>query len=166
MSSASSTATVIGVGNSWSGDDAAGVLVVRSLRGRVPGGVTLVEHEGEPTALLDAWQEAELAIVVDATSGGGSPGAVRLFDATSEAVPSHFSGSSTHAFTVAQAIELGRALDRLPTRLVVVGIEGRSFEAGASIEPEVAAAVAAAAETVLEQLDEHLRRRSDTREHA
>jgi hypothetical protein len=30
----------------------------------------------------------------------------------------------------------------------------------------VAAAVAAAAETVLEQLDEHLRRRSDTREHA
>jgi hydrogenase maturation protease len=157
---------VIGVGNSWSGDDAAGVLVVRGLRERVPEGVTLVEHEGEPTALLDAWQEAELAIVVDATSGGGSPGTVRLFDATSEAVPSRFTGSSTHAFTVAQAIELGRALDRLPARLVVVGIEGRSFEAGATLEPEVAAAVDAAAETVLDRLDEHLGRRRDTRQHA
>jgi hydrogenase maturation protease len=166
MSSASSRVTVIGVGNSWSGDDAAGVLVARSLRGRVPEGVTLVEHEGEPTALIDTWQDAELAIVVDATCGGGSPGTVRLFDATSETVPSRFTGSSTHAFTVAQAIELGRALDRLPTRLVVVGIEGRNFQAGASLEPVVAAAVDVAAETVLERLDEHLGRRKETHEHA
>jgi hydrogenase maturation protease len=165
MSSASSRVAVIGVGNSWSGDDAAGVLAVRRLRGRVPKGVTLIEHEGEPTALLDVWEGAELAIVVDATSGGGSPGTVRLFDATTEPVPSRFSGMSTHAFTVAQAIELGRALSRLPARLVVVGIEGRSFEAGARLEPEVAAAVDAAAETVLERLDEHLRRK-ETHQHA
>ena len=35
----------------------------------------------------------------------------------------------------------GRALGRLPERLVVVGIEGRSFEAGAAPAPAVAAAV-------------------------
>jgi hydrogenase maturation protease len=159
MSSASnSKAVVIGVGNSWSGDDAAGVLVARRLRGRVPEGVTLVEHEGEPTGLLDAWERVELAIVVDAISSGEPAGTVRMFDATSEPVPSRLTGTSTHAFTVAQAIELARALGRLPARLLLVGIEGRRFEAGASLEPAVAAGVDAAADAVLERLDEYLSR--------
>ena len=64
-------------------------------------------------------------------------------------LPATFAGRSTHAFTVAQAIELARSLGRLPARLVVVGIEGRSFEAGAALGPAVAAAIEPAAERVL-----------------
>ena len=157
MSSASSGAVVIGVGNSWAGDDAAGVLVARLVRDRVPDGVAVAEHEGEPTALLDAWERAGLAIVVDATFGGGRPGAVRVLDATHEPLPAGFTGTSTHAFSLAQAIELGRALGRLPERLLVVGIEGKSFEAGARPGPAVAAALEQGAAQVLARLDEHLR---------
>ena len=62
MSSANSPVTVIGVGNAWAGDDAAGVLVARMVRDRAPDGVAVIEHEGEPTALLDAWEGARLAI--------------------------------------------------------------------------------------------------------
>ena len=49
--------------------------------------------------------------------------------------------SSTHAFGVADAVELARALDRLPERLDVYAIEGASFAAGAPLSPAVAAAI-------------------------
>jgi hydrogenase maturation protease len=145
---------VIGVGNSWAGDDAAGVLVVQALRDRLPGEVAAVTHEGEPTALLDLWDGARLAIVVDAVEGAEPPGTVHTFDATGSPLPASIEGRSTHAVTVAQAIELARSLGRLPARLVVVGIEGRSFEAGAELLPEVAGAIDAAAERVLDLLRE------------
>jgi hydrogenase maturation protease len=155
--STAARALVIGVGNSWAGDDAAGIVVARALRGRLPAGVALIEHEGEPTALLDRWDAAGLAVVVDATSGGGPAGAVRTFDATDTPLPAGMAGTSTHAFSVAQAVELARTLGRLPRKLVVVGIEGRSFEAGAVPGPAVMAAVNAAADEVLECVERHLR---------
>jgi hydrogenase maturation protease len=141
-------ALVVGVGNAWAGDDAAGLLVARIVRERAPG-VQVIEHEGEPTALLEAWEGAALAVVVDATSGGGRPGEVRVMDATDAPLPAAFTGTSTHAFGLAEAIELGRALGRSPGRLLVVGVEGARFEAGAEPGPEVAAALEGAADQVL-----------------
>jgi hydrogenase maturation protease len=143
---------VIGLGNSWAGDDAAGVLVARALQGSLPEGVALIEHEGEPTSLIDAWAGKRIAIVVDAIAGEGPPGTIRCFDATTSELPSSFAGRSTHAFTVAQAIELARSLDRMPARLLVVGIEGANFEAGAAVGHEIAAAIEPAARQVLELL--------------
>ncbi len=49
--------------------------------------------------------------------------------------------TSTHGFGVAQAIELARALNQLPKHLRIYGIEGRQFEIGAPVSPEVLAAV-------------------------
>ena len=149
MSSANSGVVVIGVGNAWAGDDAAGLLVARMVRDRAPAGVAVIEHEGEPTALVDAWDGAALAIVVDATLGGGRVGEVRVIDATHAPLPASFTGTSTHAFGLGEAIELARALGRLPSRLVVVGIEGNSFEAGAATGAAVTAALQPAAEQVL-----------------
>jgi hydrogenase maturation protease len=147
-----SRAIVIGVGNTFGGDDAVGPLVARALRERVTDDVRLLEHEGEPTALLDEWGEASLAVIVDATRGAGEPGTVRRFDASAVPVPSSFAGTTTHAFSLAEAIELGRALGRLPPRLIVIGVEGRGFDAGAELTPEVAAAVGPAGEAVLDEL--------------
>jgi len=109
----------------------------------------VIEHEGEPTALLEEWGGAALAIVVDATSGGGRPGEVRVMDATGAPLPAAFTGTSTHAFGLAEAIELGRALGRLPRRLVVIGIEGARFDAGAGPSAGVRTALDAAADEVL-----------------
>jgi hydrogenase maturation protease len=148
MSSASRNAVVIGVGNSWAGDDGAGIAVARALAGHLTPGVRVVEHEGEPTALLDLWRDADLAIVVDAVSGSGEPGSVRVFDAVAGPLPSCVSGPSTHAFSVAQAIELGRSLGRLPPRLLFVGIEGRRFGAGRDLTPAVEQGVEEAARVV------------------
>ena len=151
MSSANSPAAVVvvGVGNAWAGDDAAGLLVARMVRDRAPAGLAVVEHEGEPTALMDAWSGAALAIVVDATVGGGEPGDVSVIEATHQPLGRGFAGTSTHAFGRAETVELARALGRLPQRLVVVGIEGKAFTAGAEPGAAVTAALREAAERVL-----------------
>jgi hydrogenase maturation protease len=128
---------VIGVGNAWRGDDAAGLLVARRLRGAVEAR----EHEGDCTGLVEAWTGAGHVVVVDAAASGAPPGTVRRFDALLAPLPARSLRSSTHAFGVADAVELARALGRLPARLEVCAIEGADFAAGAALTPEVAAAV-------------------------
>jgi len=132
---------VIGVGNRWRGDDGAGLAVARRVRELAPAWVEVRELEGDATALVEAWSGAEHAVVVDAAESGAPPGTVRRFDAAAGRLPVHSLRSSTHAFGVADAVELARALGRLPGRLDVYAIEGASFTAGGSLSPEVERAV-------------------------
>jgi hydrogenase maturation protease len=129
------------VGNRWRGDDAAGLAVARRVRELARGGVQVREVEGDATALVETWSEANAVVVVDAAAYGAPPGTVRRFDATSAPLPARCLRSSTHAFGVPDAIELARALDRLPARLEVYAIEGASFTAGDRLSPAVDQAV-------------------------
>jgi hydrogenase maturation protease len=130
------TVLVVGVGNAWRRDDAVGLAVARRLAGELPGAVTVLECEGEPLGLLDAWEGADVVLVVDAVSSGAEPGTVHRLDAASPLPAALFRGS-THALGVAEAVELGRALGRLPSRLAVYGVEGERFEAGEGLTPAV-----------------------------
>jgi hydrogenase maturation protease len=140
---------VIGVGNPFRRDDGAGVAVARRLRAAALPGVVVVEASGEGTALMDAWRDAAAVVVVDAVRSGADAGTVFRFDARQETLPARFFHYSTHAFGVAEAVEVGRALGQLPPRLVLYGIEGKVFDAGTGLSPEVEAAVAAVARQVL-----------------
>jgi hydrogenase maturation protease len=145
---------VLGIGNAYRRDDGAGLAVAGRLRGRVPDDVAVVECEQEPTRMLDAWDGAEHAVVVDACASGAPPGTVHRFDAAVESVPERVFRSSTHAFGVGDAVELARALGRLPAHVVVYGIEGADFAAGEGLSAEVAAAVEKVARTIAAELGE------------
>jgi hydrogenase maturation protease len=60
---------------------------------------------------------------------------------------------SSHAFGVAEGIELARALGRLPCRLIVIGIEGIRFDHGESPSAEVAKAVERLAQHIAKEVD-------------
>ncbi len=132
---------VIGVGNGWRGDDGAGLAVARRVRELAPAGVEVREVEGDATALVDAWSGAARVVVVDAAESGAPPGTVQRFDARSQPLPVRSLRSSTHAFGVSDAVEMARALRRLPDRLDVYAIEGASFTAGERLSPAVERAV-------------------------
>ncbi|HEX2303062.1 MAG TPA: hydrogenase maturation protease [Gaiella sp.] len=132
---------VIGVGNAYRGDDAVGLAVAERVRGVVDEDVEVLECEQEPTRLLDAWSEADLAVVVDACAAGGAPGSVHRFDVSDGPLPARVFRSSTHAFGVGDAVELSRALRQLPKRIVVYGVEGADFAAGAQLSASVESAV-------------------------
>jgi hydrogenase maturation protease len=131
---------VIGVGNRYRSDDGAGLEVARRLQGL--DAVDVRESEGEPVALLDVWDDVPAAIIVDAVSSGAVPGTIHRIDASDEPLPAEIGGApSTHAVGLGEAIELGRALGRLPRKLIVYGIEGERFNAGEELSPRVGAAI-------------------------
>jgi hydrogenase maturation protease len=147
---------VIGVGNRLRGDDGASWEVVRRLRERpTQAGIQVREQLYEPTDLLEAWRGRDAVVLVDTMRSGEPPGTIRRFDVSREPLPARSRGSaSTHAFGLHEAIELGRALDRLPRRVVVFGVEGREFEPGVALSGEVGAAIAPLASAVLAEATE------------
>jgi len=142
---------VIGIGNADRGDDAVGLDVARKVRDAAPAGVTVTELDGDQLALLDAWDGAADVYVVDATCSGGAPGDVCRFD-SSVPLGGRFTHRGTHLFSLAEVIELARALNRLPARLTGYGIEGARFDLGAPLSTEAEAAARAVAEQILREL--------------
>ena len=144
---------VIGIGNPDRGDDAVGLVVAREVRAAAPPGIAVIELGGDQLALLDAWDGDADVYVVDAVCSGSAAGSVYRFDA---AVPlgGDFTHRGTHLFSLADVIELARALDRLPARLTGFGIEGAGYELGAPLSPEAEVAVRTVAGQILGELTE------------
>ncbi len=144
-SPAPATLLVIGVGNPARGDDAVGWRVVDALAGDPA--LRTLRSDGDVAELVDAWSGEARAVVVDACDAGGEPGALVTFDAARAPLPARAFPSS-HAWGLAQAIELARALGTLPDSLPVIAVELGRLDAGAPLSPAVAAAVPRACEAV------------------
>ncbi len=128
---------VLGLGNLCRGDDGAGRVVAQRLRELALPEVEVREESGEGTALMEAWKNAGTVFLIDAALSGAAPGTIHRLDANEMPVPSRFFHYSTHAFSVAEAVELARALGRLPLRLILYGLEGQDFSAGEKLSPEI-----------------------------
>jgi len=139
------TVVVLGLGNPLCGDDGAGPAVVAALP-RLPG-VRTVPRVSDPAELLDAWAGAELAVLVDAVGGPIPPGTVLRF--TGEDGWPRGARRGGHTLDVAETVHLGQVLDRLPRRLVLIGIVGTDFEPGQGLSAAVAASIPVAVRTIL-----------------
>jgi hydrogenase maturation protease len=137
---------IIGVGNPFRGDDGVGPEVVRQLGTMlegVGGPVRLIEATGEGASLIEAWQGASRTILIDAVqpaAGVGEGGQIVRLDAQATELPANLFHYSTHAFSVAEAVELSRVLGTLPPFFRIYGIVGASFAAGVGLTPAVAGA--------------------------
>ena len=144
--SSGSEPRIIGVGHRLREDDAVGPVVAEALAAR---GLDAVVHEGDGLALLELWSGRAHCVVIDALAGDLAPGSVLRLDGRAETLRSAPFVHSSHRIGVAEAVALGSALGRLPARLEVIGIAGRSFGFGEALSPEVRRA----AEEVIEELD-------------
>ena len=124
---------VLGLGNPARGDDGAGPLVVRFLRDL---GIEAAVVKREPLELLEVWRPEDDVIVIDTVLTGAPCGTIQTWNEASLALPGGAS-ASTHNLGLAEAIELARALGRLPRCLKIFGIEGRKFAMGAKMSPAV-----------------------------
>ena len=133
---------IIGIGNALRGDDGAGPAAVEALEARaLAAEVELLTCAGDGLQLLDAWKNASRVILIDTVTSGGEPGTVYRFDARALMLPAELRFSSTHAFGVAEAVELARALGDLPSHLVIYAVEGKNFSVGAGLSPQLERAV-------------------------
>jgi hydrogenase maturation protease len=133
----SSRVLVIGIGNEYRHDDAAGLVVARRIKEHAPGSCVVCEQIGEGTALMQLWKGAGRVIAIDAVQSGAPPGTIHYFDANQHPLPAPIFRDSTHAFGLIEAIALSRTLDQLPSSLVVYGVEGENFLAGTGLSSGV-----------------------------
>jgi hydrogenase maturation protease len=145
---------IIGIGNEFRRDDGAGIAVARALKALALPGVEVCERSGEGTDLIASWSERPLVFVVDAVSSGSRVGSVHRFElgAGGELVPalppSHIFRGTSHQIGLGEAIELGRVLGQVPSRLVIYGIEGAEFRDGVGLSDPVAKAVSDVVERI------------------
>lgn len=147
------TALLIGLGNPDRGDDGVGIEVARRVAGMGRPGIEVLEVD-DPSALLDSWAGADRVVVVDAMTSGRAPGAVVGLNVTEGVLPTGgWAAGGTHALGLAAAVELSRALGRLPRSLVVVGVEVDAARVtaaqGPGLSADVSVAIAPAVEAVL-----------------
>ncbi len=144
---------VIGLGNRFRRDDFAGIEAVRRLNENDAPGLKRLELSGEGTSLMDAWEGHDRVILIDAVNSSAPAGTFRRLNVGKDPVPANYFSCSTHNFGVAEAIELSRSLDRLPDQIEVYGIEGKDFNPGEGLSPEVEEAV----KRVVEEIQERIR---------
>jgi len=146
---------VIGLGNEHRRDDACGLSVVRALQAQAGLAARVVEGGDDASGLLDLWDGGGPVYVVDALSSGRPPGTVlRLEVGAAETPLPTPPTTSTHGLSLADAVGLGRALGRLPDRLVVFGIEVDDVTPGEGLTPPVAAGVLEVTQRLVRELGE------------
>jgi hydrogenase maturation protease len=79
---------------------------------------------------------------------GAPAGTIRRIVVADEPLPPELRRASTHLLGVGEAVELARALGRLPNDVVVYAIEGERWQAGAELSAAVAAAAAEVAAAI------------------
>lgn len=131
---------IIGIGSPV-GDDRVGLIAAERLR-EAPAvcARAVVETADRPgVRLIDLWSRSDDVILVDAVQTGAVPGSV--LRVTDEGIASTRTPWSSHGFGLAEAVALARALDRLPARLVLFGVEIAASPKGVALSPEISAAL-------------------------
>lgn len=132
---------VIGIGNDFRRDDAAGLITVQHLKRIAGNKARYLEQSGDGTLLIEAWKDNERVVLIDAAQSGKTPGTIHRFEADKFPLPGKFLRYSTHQLGVNEAIELARVLKQLPQQLIVFGIEGKYFGPGKGLSSEVAESI-------------------------
>jgi hydrogenase maturation protease len=153
MSTDKGRAVVIGLGSEYRRDDAIGVIVARRVVATSPSTVDLGPI-GEPLELLNRWDGATIAVVIDAMRSGSPPGTLNVLNLDEDDAAARIDASdgwaSTHGLNVLEVYRLAQVLGSAPSHLVLVGIEGARFENGFGLSPLVDRVVGPATELVLE----------------
>lgn len=145
------SALVIGIGNPFRSDDRAGLEVAREVKRTAKDRLEVLEITGNPLTLLDVWKDYEEVLLVDAVSSNSKLGTFQVIDAVQQTIPAGLFNTSTHNMSVAEAIEMARNLDQLPEQLLVYGIEGKNFQYGETLSPDMNKAI----EEVVDHIRSH-----------
>lgn len=113
---------VLGIGSPF-GDDQVGWKIAEALKQQdgLPSTVIIESHDRPGARLIDFMGNAELVFLIDAVQTGQEIGTVHRFE--NNEIDEIKNMISTHDMGIAQALQLGRALDVLPEQVVLYGVE-------------------------------------------
>lgn len=133
---------VIGCGNPYAGDDSVGLEIVRRLRAGAACGCELLAVPQAGADLLEALRGADVVLFVDAVVSGAPPGTLHLVPLPWPGLRLRALGAlSSHGWGLGEALGLLAALEGSVPRVVLLGVELATVEAGAPRSPEVEQAI-------------------------
>lgn len=155
-----SRALVVCIGNELVADDAVGHAIFNQLvESGLPDTIRLEYCGVGGIALLELLTgQDELLLVVDAVQLGAPPGTVQVWSWDELPTIEQGSAISAHGIGLKDTISIGLTLypERMPQRILLVGIEGRCFDQlGSSMTPAVAASVPTAVALIVKELTKH-----------
>lgn len=132
---------ILGIGNKFRGDDGAGVAAAEKICEFCIEKFDVMILDGEGTEIMEAWKDYQNVIIIDAVQVNGSAGKIYELNANEENLHSDFFNYSSHAFGLAEAINVSKVMNKLPKFLIVYGIEGMHFNFDTKLSPKIEKAV-------------------------
>ena len=140
---------VVGIGSGMRGDDAAGIEVLRRLRGRLRSpNVLLIDGGVAPenfTSQIRRFRPSHI-IFVDATEFGAKPGDVVIAD------PGAITGQSVSTHTIPLSALAGYLKEQTGADIILIGIQPSQIDMGAKISDVVKVSVSRVFEILTEKL--------------
>lgn len=150
------TRLVLGLGNQLRGDDGVGVAVVDALtrRADLGPGVRVVDGGTPGLEMILDLQDCDRAIIVDAADMDLAPGAWARFLHDEAELRGVYAGlrGTLHGAGLAEALELGTALDMLPNDIVIYGIQPDEIGWSAGLSRAVQQAVLDVCSAIIDDL--------------
>lgn len=144
---------ILGIGNPFRGDDAAGWAVIDVLEQKSPKGVKLCKVRGDSAQIIDLFTEYSTVYVIDACQMNAPSGFWKRIDAHKFPIPSDAPQTSTHGMGITQAIDLAKVLGILPSKLIIYAINGEHYNLSTSPSLSVGQAIDTVAQHILQEED-------------
>lgn len=142
---------ILGIGNKFRSDDGAGVVAAESI---LKSGINKFDVkilDGEGTEIMEVWKDYDNVIIIDAVQNNGSSGKIHEINANDMVLESDFFNYSSHAFGLAEAINVAKVMNKLPKFLIVYGIEGDHFQFDTKLTSKIELAVNKTVELIKER---------------
>jgi len=150
---------VLGLGNRLQGDEALGSLFVEQLAASLPAelaeAVEAIDGGTVGLGLLPYLDQLDGLIIVDAIDRGAPPGTIIEIEGV--ALHPDAEPLSVHELGAAELLGALLVQDRLPPRLLIIGIQPQEIGLGTELSPAVAACVPELLQRVHDRLDAWMR---------
>ncbi|OGD54079.1 hypothetical protein A3K80_00470 [Candidatus Bathyarchaeota archaeon RBG_13_38_9] len=155
MTHKNSKPIVIGVGNVLLSDEGVGIHIVRQLKKRDISKLVEIHEIGTSSfELLNVIEGNSLVIIVDAVRMDDKPGTVKNIDLVIEddisLLPKF---TSLHQLDLISTLKMAKGVIDLPKKIVLIGIEPSSLDAGIELSKLVEAAIPKAISEIMKTLD-------------
>ena len=119
---------IIAVGNDLYGDDGIGNAVLSALK-QIPKmkEIELIDGATDALGLIDHFEGTEHIIIVDAAQMGEKPGTVKVFSREEVKLKIKMDHLSVHGISLAETFDIAHAVDSLPEKITIIGIEPKNI---------------------------------------
>lgn len=144
---------IVGIGNPYRGDDAAGWAVIDGLKEKTGSVIKLVKQRGDIAELIDTFAQHKNVYIIDACSSSDPVGTWKRIDVHKQSIVDENPQTSTHGFSLSQAISLAKNLRQLPNKLILYVINGDNYSISEILSPSVAISVECVINAILNEED-------------